>query len=136
MATSNYPIFTYTSSDAVFLSSKTKSYTYQHLANIAHHVKKESTPFAISQKHPLLIVTANSTVVVLLFAACFITNIPVLPVHPDTTTKDLDYLLSRLQPSAIFNAATDTFSVLDTIPEFHFNLDELSRPDLECVELL
>ncbi len=134
MATSNYPIFTFTASNAVFLSSKNKSYTYQDLASIAHHVKKELAPFSISQKHPLLIVTANSTDVVLLFAACFMNNIPVLPVHPDTTSKDLDYLLSRLQPSAIFNAATDTFSVPDTIPEFHFNPDELSRPDLEREE--
>ena len=96
MATSNYPIFTFTASNAVFLSSKNKSYTYQDLASIAHHVKKELAPFSISQKHPLLIVTANSTDVVLLFAACFMNNIPVLPVHPDTTSKDLDYLLSRL----------------------------------------
>lgn len=127
MSMSNYPNFTFHASDAIFLSSKNKRYTYKNLAKISAYVEEELSVHHISDEHPLIIVTANSTDVVLLLAACFLNNIPVVPLHPETTPADLDHLLSRIKPAAIYNSAPDSFSVPDSIPEFQFKPDELPK---------
>ena len=130
MSMSNYPKFTFYASDAIFLSTKSKRYTYKNLAGFAAYVNEEMSAYRINDEHPLVIVTANSTDVVLLFAACFLNNLPVVPIHPDTTQKDLDHLFTQLKPAAIYNSAPETFSIPDSIPEFHFKPDELSRATL------
>ena len=104
--------------DFTFLTSKYQTYHYRHLYGFAKWLHQELSGKNITptEKAPLLIFADNSDEVIFIIAASFLLNIPIFPLHPDSTTFEIDQALSQINPSARFYGNKNPFAKLDELP--------------------
>lgn len=104
--------------DFIFLRSKHQTYHYRHLYGFAKWLHQELSEKNITptEKAPLLIFADNSDETIFVIAASFLLNIPIFPLHPDSTKREIDQALSQITPSARFYGNKNPFSKLDELP--------------------
>ncbi len=124
------PQFDLPSGELIFLSSGNQSYSYNHLFSFADWLSREVSPLQKKASDPLLIFAENSVEVVLLIAACFLKQIPVLPIHPDTPDTELKDIVERVRPFAFFSGKKKEVDLPSEIPSVSFRSDQISPEGL------
>lgn len=122
------PQFDLPGGQQTFLSSGQESYTYQHLYWFSNRLQQQMKDINPSESNPLLVISGSTVETVFLIAASFLLKIPILPLRPDTTRKELEDILAQLKPAAVY---TDQ----DRIKEWIRHLPEITiRKEMFQVE--
>jgi len=58
--------------------------------------------FTISENHPLALLSKNSEELIFVIAACYLLNIPFIPISPTVTERELKNKIRKLKPGAFF----------------------------------
>jgi len=117
--------------NCTFLTSKYQTYHYRQLFGFTKWLHQELSGKNIhpSEQAPLLIFADNSDEVIFLIAASFLLNIPIYPLHPESTTPEIDQALDQITPSARFYGNKNPFEKLDTIPAISIQPRHINIPD-------
>lgn len=125
----------------IFLTSKYQTYHYRQLFGFAKWLSQDLNRNNIepSEKEPLLIFTDHSDEVIFLIAATFLLDIPIYPLHADSTTPEINQALEQITPSARFYGNRHSFDKLDEIPAIsiqprHINIPGEFDPALFTLE--
>lgn len=102
-----------------FLASAHQIYDYENLYGFTDKLKSELSGITFSKKEPILIVSHSSDEQVFLIAAAFLLNIPVMMVHPESSSSDLNLILKQVDPKMVY-------SDLETMPDSINNLQRLN----------
>tara|TARA_R100001143_G_scaffold63604_1_gene73762 strand:- start:14014 stop:15471 length:1458 start_codon:yes stop_codon:yes gene_type:complete len=114
----------------IFLTSKYQTYHYRQLFGFAKWLSQELSRKNIkpSEKEPLLIFTDQSDEVIFTIAASFLLDIPIYPLHSDSTTSEIDQALTHITPSARFYGNRHPFDKLDEIPAISIQPRHINIP--------
>lgn len=113
-----------------FLTSKYQTYHYRQLFGFAKWLSQDLSRKNIepTEKEPLLIFTDHSDEVIFQIAASFLLNIPIYPLHSDSTTSEIDQALAHITPSARFYGNRNPFDKLDEIPAISIQPRHINIP--------
>lgn len=112
----NVPQFDLPARHLTFLSTENETYTYQHLYWFSSRLQNQLRDINPGDSNPLLIIADSSVETVFLIAACFLLRIPILPLHPDTSERELEEVLEFLEPAAIYSGGSKPIDLLSHIP--------------------
>ncbi len=114
----------------IFLTSKYQTYYYRQLFGFAKWLSQDLSNNNIepSEKEPLLIFTDQSDEVIFLIAASFLLDIPIYPLHADSTTPEINQALAHITPSARFYGNRHPFDKLDDIPAISIQPRHINIP--------
>lgn len=124
-----------------FLTSKYQTYHYRQLFGFTKWLSQDLSNNDIkpTEKEPLLIFTDHSDEVIFLIAASFLLDIPIYPLHSDSTTSEINQALAHITPSARFYGNRHPFDKLDEVPAIsiqprHINIPGEFDPALFTLE--
>lgn len=126
----NVPQFELPSGRLTFLSNENESYTYQHLYGFSSHILSQFKEFDTSNSKPILIISDSTAETVFLMAACFLLKIPILPLHPETSRRELEKILDQIEPAAIYSENYDVSDHLSEIPKLTIKKEMLRNNDI------
>jgi len=114
----------------IFLTSKYQTYHYRQLFGFTKWLSQDLNQNNIepTEKNPLLIFTDQSDEIIFLIAASFLLNIPIFPLHSDSTTAEIDLALDQITPSARFYGNRNPFKKLDEIPAISIQPRHINIP--------
>ena len=120
-----------------FLASENRLYDYKHLYGFSEAFSKTLSRFDISPEKPLVLLSDSSDELLFVIGACFLLNIPILPLNPNATDKELSDLLEQLDPILIFADKKSRKRVEDfptiTVSKSDLNRSAKPNPDLHSV---
>ena len=104
MATRNIslPEFSLPDPGLRFLASSENLYEYSNLYGFCSRLKEMLKNFTISENHPLALLSKNSEELIFVIAACYLLNIPFIPISPTVTDRELKNKIRKLKPGAFF----------------------------------
>ncbi|MDZ7718947.1 MAG: AMP-binding protein [Balneolaceae bacterium] len=131
------PTFDLPKQNLTFLSTETENFTYKNLYQFCKRIQAQFKNIKPGAKEPLLIVADSSIETVFLIAASFLLKIPILPIHPETSTYEIESVLDQVKPSAVYMNKNNSFELLNEypqleLPEEAFRFDE----QYESIELI
>lgn len=85
-----------------FLCSDQAEYSYDDLKKFTNYLAMLIGADSIYRKNPILFLSHSTNELVLSIAACWILNIPMIPLHPEISISDLQTIISKLKPAKIF----------------------------------
>lgn len=123
------PTFELPADHLTFLSTENQDFKYKNLYQFCNNIEKELIEIEASQNYPLFIVADSSVESVFLIAACFLLNIPILPIHPKTSSYELEGVLDQIEPAAVYSNQKYELEKLLEYPQFNlseeiFSFDE------------
>jgi o-succinylbenzoate---CoA ligase len=124
------PQFELPSGQFTFLSCGEHSYTYNHLFNFAEWLDREYRPLQKKPEQPLLLYAQNSEETVFLIAACFLKQIPIFPIHPETPVSELENTIKSIQPFACYSGNHEDTVLSQKIPVITFRAENISPEEL------
>ena len=126
------PTFRFPEPDRIFLSTEQDSFLYKHLYGFSQRLKLQYRDVSDINDSPILILAENEPETVFLIAASFLLSIPILPLHPETTETELQKILEKAEPCAVFSTGKSKSSLLSDLPEISINRVMLkSEPENE-----
>lgn len=113
-----------------FLTSKYQTYLNRQLFGFAKWLSQDLNRNNIipTEKEPLLIFTDHSDEVIFIIAASFLLDIPIYPLHSDSTTAEINQALEQITPSARFYGNRSPFDKLDDIPAISIQPRHINIP--------
>lgn len=97
--------------DALFLATEKRVYTYRDLIGYARKLEAIFT----GKHHSKIVLSAELTdTVVLAVASCWLLEIPVIPISPDTDDSEWKRILQDLQPDVLVSDPASSLSVTNT----------------------
>jgi o-succinylbenzoate---CoA ligase len=132
MLADNYltPEFDLPSSDLQFLATENHLYDYQNLYSFAFWLNQKLKPFEVTEQNPLLLITDSTDQQVFTIAACWLLEIPFLPVSSQMTESEIGRVLEVITPSVLIRDEK-TANWLPGLPEI-----EISREKLEMRKIV
>lgn len=112
----NVPKFELPAGRLTFLSTENENYTYQNLYGFSTQIQHQLNEIDTGDSKPILIISDSTPETVFLMAACFLLKIPILPLHPETSSNELEKILEQIQPAAIFSQNYEVANHLSDIP--------------------
>lgn len=119
----NVPQFELPAGRLTFLSTENENYTYKNLYWFSTRLQNQIEDIQTHDSNPLLIISESSVETVFLIAACFLLKIPVLPLHPETSRYELENILDKIQPFAIYTGQYEPSDRLSGIPKVSIQKD-------------
>ena len=134
-STYKVPQFELPAGRLTFLSTEDQNYTYNHLYGFSNRLHDQLLEYNPSASRPLLIIADSSAETVFLMSACFLLKIPILSLHPETSQYELEEVLNRLSPSAIYSNENLWNDLLTDIPEIEINPEFFQKNDeTDCTQ--
>ncbi|MTI88680.1 MAG: o-succinylbenzoate--CoA ligase [Balneolaceae bacterium] len=87
---------------SVFLASQNGLYTYSDLRRFTSFLKDTILQKTDALDKPVAFLTESSDMLIFAIASCWKLNIPVIPLNPKQTDKELNRQLSKLEPTLAF----------------------------------
>ena len=115
------PEFTLPEKEHLFLKSASHSYSYEDLYRFAGSLQTIKREWGWQEGDLLLILAQPSDELVLLIASAFLLNIPILPLHPESTNREIEFVLRTIKPVAVYSDQQRDIDTFDTLPKISFN---------------
>ncbi len=130
------PTFELPKENLTFLSTEKQQYSYKNLYQFCTRIQAKFEEINSSRERPLVIVADSSVETVFLIAASFLLKVPILPIHPETSSYELKSVLDQVEPSAVFSNEGQVNNQLKRFPQLELS-EEFFRFDgqYESVEL-
>lgn len=127
------PTYNLPAGNLTFLSTGNKNYSYNNLFQFCNKIEPELKEINPSEKNPLIIISDSSVESVFMIAASFLLKVPILPIHPDTSTYELEAVLDQIKPAAVISSQDHHFPSLDDYNKFEltdglFSFDDKNEP--------
>jgi O-succinylbenzoic acid--CoA ligase len=112
------PTFELPTDQLIFLSTENQNFKYKNLYQFCNNIESQLKETELSDRHPLLIIADSSVETAFLIAACFLLKIPILPIHPETNSYELQGVLDTIEPGAVYSNQEHSMDQLSEYPEF------------------
>ena len=96
------PEFSIPDKENSFLKSEEHHYTYNDLYRFTSELNQIKKRSGWKDDDLILIMAHPSEQLVMLIAAAFLLEIPIMPLHPDSTDREIQHLLEIIKPVALY----------------------------------
>lgn len=127
------PTYELPKENLTFLSTEHQSFTYKNLYQFCERIQTQFEAIQPNKERPIFIVSDSSVETVFIIAASFLLKVPILPIHPETNTYELESILDQAEPSAVFSNKAHSMNLLEKYPKlelpdeiFFFNEEDSS----------
>ncbi|MCC5943155.1 MAG: AMP-binding protein [Balneolaceae bacterium] len=114
------PEFSIPSKENSFLKSSENHYLYEDLYIFTGELKRIKNESGWKDDDLILILAHSSDQLVLLIAAAFLLEIPILPLHPESTDREIQLVLETIKPVAVYTDQQRDLDVFRELPRIEF----------------
>ncbi len=120
------PSFNLPPASNTFLTTQSGTFSYNDLFSFTAQLDEKLKGVELDEDHPLLIFAENRPEIVFLIAACFLKQIPILPVNPEISPAELANLFHVITPGAYVSVTGNK----ELLPK---SLKKLQLPDIQLI---
>lgn len=115
----------------IFLETAESTYTYRDLYRFTAALKAKKNEAGWQDDDLILILSPPEAELILLIAAAFLLEIPILPLHPESTKRDISYVLETIRPVAVYAKQQQGINEIASIPKLTFDEPEPAEQTLD-----
>ena len=123
------PTFNLPEENNIFLKTAEETYTYRDLYRFTAALKSIKSEAGWQDGDLILILSPSDAELVLLIAAAFLLEIPILPMHPESTEREISYVLETIKPVAVYTKNQSNIDELTNIPKL--SIDDFDSESAE-----
>lgn len=130
MINETVPIFDLPDPELNFLATENGLFDYKHLYGFAEWFSKEIKSHRIDEQNPLALLSENSEELAFVVGACFLLNIPFVPLSTKATDRELQVQIDAVTPSLYYTDKKNRSRIGDA-PSISISKKKLSRSSFE-----
>ncbi|TVR17637.1 MAG: hypothetical protein EA391_04280 [Balneolaceae bacterium] len=123
------PAFNLPEEKNIFLKTAEESYTYKDLYRYTAALQSKKNENGWQDDDLILILSPSDADLILLIAAAFLLEIPILPMHPESTEREISYVLKTIKPAAVYAKQRNGMDLLSGIPSLTIDSTDLESAD-------